>query len=238
LVGLAGSGAFSGLAVAHFELLAVFILIILGYIFAPFYFKANVYTMPEYLEIRYSKASRIYLSSVSIIGYVLTKISVTLFAGGIILNAVLGVDPLVGSLLLILFTGIYTILGGLNSVIYTEVIQTVLMILGSFLVLLFGLNAVGGYHELVSKLPHDYFSMWKGIDHPEFPFTGILLGAPILGIWYWCTDQYIVQRVLAAKDIEQARGGTIFAAFLKILPLFIFVFPGLIAYALYPEIVS
>jgi len=238
LVGLAGSGASSGLAVAHFELLAVFILIILGYIFAPFYFKANVYTMPEYLEKRYSKASRIYLSSVSIIGYVLTKISVTLFAGGIILNAVLGVDPLIGSLLLILFTGIYTILGGLNSVIYTEVIQTVLMILGSFLVLLFGLNAVGGYHELVSKLPHDYFSMWKGIDHPEFPFTGILLGAPILGIWYWCTDQYIVQRVLAAKDIEQARGGTIFAAFLKILPLFIFVFPGLIAYALYPEIVK
>ena len=238
LVGLAGTGASSGLAVAHFELLAVFVLIILGYVFAPFYFKTNVYTMPEYLEKRYSRASRFYLSIVSIIGYVLTKISVTLFAGGVVLSTVLNIDPLFGSLLLILFTGVYTIIGGLSSVIYTEVIQTFLMIFGSILVVIFGLNAVGGYENLVAKLPGDYLSMWKGIDHPQFPFTGILLGAPILGIWYWCTDQYIVQRVLAAKNVEEARSGTIFAAFLKILPLFIFVFPGLIAYVLFPDIIK
>ena len=236
LVGLAGSGAAGGLAVGHFEWLAVFALLLLGWLFAPFYFRSKVYTMPEFLEKRYDSRSRLYLSIVSIAGYVLTKISVTLFAGGIILSEIMGVNIWTGSILLVIFTGIYTIIGGLSSVIYTEVIQTFLMIGGATLLTILGLKAVGGWHGLLASLPKDYFSMWKPISHPEFPWTGILLGAPILGIWYWCTDQYIVQRVLAAKDLSQARGGTIFAAYLKILPVFLFVLPGVIAAALYPEL--
>lgn len=238
LVGLAGSGAAGGLAVGHFEWLACFILILLGYLFVPFYLKSGVYTMPEFLELRYGKAHRFFLSTVSILGYVLTKISVTLYAGAVVIKALTGLDIFIGAIILILITGIYTVLGGLRAVIYTEILQTFVLILGSVILTVIGLIKVGGWSGLVSKVPADYFSIWKGINHPEFPWTGILLGAPILGIWYWCADQHIVQRVLAAKNIQEARYGTIFAAFLKILPVFIFVLPGVIAFALFPQVAA
>src|SRR6266545_875460 len=232
LVGLAGTGAASGLAVGHFEWLACFMLLLLGWLFVPFYLRSGVYTMPEFLERRFNPASRWYFTWVSIIGYVLTKISVTLFAGGVVMRAVTGLDLWTSAAVLIVVTGLYTILGGLRAVIYTEVMQAVVLIVGSATLVLVGLAAVGGWSGLEARVPADFFSMWKPASHPDFPWTGIAFGAPILGVWYWCTDQHIVQRVLAARTVREARRGTILAGFLKILPVFIFVLAGIIAAAL------
>jgi len=236
LVGLAGSGAAGGLAVGHFEWLACLILLLLGWVFVPFYMRSSVYTMPEFLERRYSPAARWYLASISVVGYVLTKISVTLFAGGIVIRELTGLDMFESAVILVLITGLYTVAGGLRAVVYTEVVQTFVLIGGALALTIGGLIEVGGFSGLQERVPADFFSMWKPMDHPDFPWTGIVFGAPILGIWYWCTDQYIVQRVLAARGIDEARTGTTFAGFLKILPVFIFVFPGIIAAALFSDI--
>ena len=236
LVGLAGTGAASGMAVGHFEWLACFMLLLLGWLFVPFYLRSGVYTMPEFLEKRFNSTARWYFTWVSVIGYVLTKISVTLFAGGVVMRAVTGLDLYTSASILIVITGLYTILGGLRAVIYTEVMQAVVLICGSGALAYLGLNAIGGWTQLHAKLPSDFFSMWKPSTHPDFPWTGVVFGAPILGVWYWCTDQHIVQRVLAAKNVSEARRGTVFAGFLKILPVFIFVLPGMIAAALYSDV--
>lgn len=238
LVGLAGTGAASGLAVGHIEWIACFMLLLLGWLFVPFYLRSGVYTMPEFLERRFNSTARWYFTLVSVIGYVLTKISVTLFAGGVVMRAVTGMDLYTSATILIVITGLYTIVGGLRAVIYTEVLQAVVLIAGSGALAFLGLHAVGGWSGLHAKLPADFFSMWKPMSHPDFPWTGIVFGAPILGVWYWCTDQHIVQRVLAAKNLTAARRGTIFAGYLKILPVFIFVLPGMIAAALYSDIRS
>lgn len=232
-IGLAGSGSNSGLAVGHFEWLAAFIVLFLGWVFVPFYLKSGVFTMPEFLERRYNRASRTYLTTVSIVAYVITKISVTLFAGGLLLNKILGWDMMTSAIALTIVTGLYTIAGGLRAVIYTELIQAVVLIGGAVTLTLTGLHEVGGFSGLQAKLPADFFSMFKSVSHPNFPWTGIIFGAPILGIWYWCTDQFIVQRVLSGKNINHARSGAIFAGYLKILPVFILVLPGLIAAALF-----
>jgi len=235
-IGLAGSGASSGLAVGHFEWLAAFIVLFLGWVFVPFYLKSGVFTMPEFLERRYNRSSRMYLTTVSIVAYILTKISVTLFAGGLLLNKILGWDMITSAIVLVIITGLYTIVGGLKAVIYTDLMQMFVLIGGAVTLTLLGLNEVGGFSELRAQLPPDFFNMFKSMRHPEFPWTGIIFGAPILGIWYWCTDQFIVQRVLSAKNINHARTSTIFAGFLKILPVFILVLPGMIALVLYPGI--
>ncbi|HWP82742.1 MAG TPA: sodium:solute symporter [Bacteroidota bacterium] len=236
LVGLAGSGAAGGLAVGHFEWLACLILLLLGWVFVPFYLRSGVYTMPEFLERRYNPAARWYLATISVVGYVLTKISVTLFAGAIVIRELTGFEILTSAVILVLITGFYTVAGGLRAVVYTEVVQTFVLIFGSLALTIGGLIQIGGWEGLEQNLPPDFFSMWKSMDHPDFPWTGIVFGAPILGIWYWCTDQYIVQRVLAARNIAEARTGTVFAGFLKILPVFIFVLPGMIAAALFQDI--
>jgi SSS family solute:Na+ symporter len=232
-IGLAGTGSNSGLAVGHFEWLAAFIVLLLGWVFVPFYLKSGIFTMPEFLEKRYSRSSRTYLTTVSIVAYVITKISVTLFAGGLLLNKILGWNMITSSVVMVVITGLYTIAGGLGAVIYTELIQTVTLIGGAVALTLLGLERVGGFSELQRQLPADFFSMFKPMSHPDFPWTGIIFGAPILGIWYWCTDQFIVQRVLSGKNIDHARSGAIFAGFLKILPVFILVLPGLISSALF-----
>jgi SSS family solute:Na+ symporter len=231
LVGLAGSGAASGVAVGQFEILAGFMLLLLGWVFVPFYVRSGVFTMPEFLEKRYSPAARTYLSWMSIIAYVLTKISVTIAAGGIVFEAI-GVSFWTGAIIIVVATGVYTIFGGLKAVLYTDMIQMFVLIGGSIAVTAYGLAELGGWGELKATVGESYFDMWQPMDHPDFPWTGILFGAPILGLWYWCTDQYIVQRVLSARNIEQARKGTIFGGFLKMLPVFLFVVPGIIAYAL------
>ena len=233
-IGLAGSGAATGMAGGHFEWLASIIVLILGWVFVPFYLRSNVYTMPEFLERRYNGACRTYLASISIIAYVFTKIAVALFAGAIVIKETLGWGMWQSLLALVIATGVYTIAGGLAAVIYTEVIQTVILIAGALILTFIGLDRAGGWSGLQASVPADFFHMMKPPTDKAFPWTGIFFGAPILGIWYWCTDQVIVQRALAAKDVGHAKGGTVVAGFLKILPVFILIVPGMTARALYP----
>jgi solute:Na+ symporter, SSS family len=178
----------------------------------------------------------VYLASISILAYIFTKISVHLYAAAIVLERVVGWDPMTAAVALVIATGIYTIIGGLSAVIYTELMQTIVLLVGAVVLTVIGLSEVGGFSGLRAAVPEHYFSMMKPASHAEFPWTGIFLGAPILGIWYWCTDQVIVQRVLSARDEGHAKAGTIFAGFLKILPVFVLVLPGLIAFALYPQL--
>ena len=259
LVGLAGSGATDGVAMAHYELHA-WCLLVLGWVMAPFYMRSKVFTMPEFLERRYSPAARTFLSIISLVAYVLTKIAVGIFAGGIVFSVLLpdinfmGLDSFwVGSILVIVLTGIYTILGGLRAVAYTEALQAVILVFGSILVTLFGLKALGGWGELRAIAGSDMFNLWKPLVpdgmtstwapireagrmawyfNDNYPWVGMLFCAPIIGLWYWCTDQYIVQRVLGAPDEKEARRGSIWASFLKLLPVFIFIIPGIICFAL------
>jgi solute:Na+ symporter, SSS family len=235
-IGLSGSGASSGLAVGHFEWWACLILLILGWVFVPFYLRSNVFTMPEFLERRFSRSCAVYLASISIIAYIFTKISVQLYAASVVLERVAGWPLWKTAIVLVIATGVYTIAGGLAAVIYTDMVQTMILITGAVILTLVGLHRIGGFDALRAAVPASYFHMIKPTDDPAFPWTGIFFGAPILGIWYWCTDQVIVQRVLSAKDEGHAKAGTVFAGFLKILPVFMLVLPGIIALALFRDL--
>src|SRR5437660_8022540 len=234
-IGLSGTGASSGLAVGHFEWLACIMLLILGWVFVPFYLRTNVFTMPEFLGRRFSRHCAVYLAAISIVAYIFTKISVQLYAASVVLERVAGWSLWKTAVVLVIATGIYTIAGGLAAVIYTDMVQTMILIVGAVALTLIGLHRVGGFEALRAAVPASYFHMIKPTSDPNFPWTGIFLGAPILGIWYWCTDQVIVQRVLSARDEGHAKAGTIFAGFLKILPVFMLVLPGIIAKALFRD---
>ncbi|MBN2710202.1 MAG: sodium:solute symporter [Calditrichaceae bacterium] len=259
LVGLAGSGATDGVAMAHYELHA-WCLLVLGWVMAPFYMRSKVFTMPEFLERRFSPSARTVLSLISLVAYVLTKIAVGIFAGGIVFSVLLpelnflGMDSFwIGSILVIVLTGIYTILGGMRAVAYTEALQTIVLVFGSILVTIYGLEALGGWSELRAIAGSEMFNLWKplvpaGIEgtwapvkeagrmawyfNDNYPWLGMLFCAPIIGLWYWTTDQYIVQRALSAPNEKEARRGSIAAAFFKLLPVFIFIIPGMITFAL------
>ncbi len=231
VVGLAGTGAESGMPMAHYELHA-WIVLLLGWVFLPFYMRSDVFTMPEFLEKRFDAKSRWFLSIFSIIGYVLTKVSVTIYAGGVVVSQLIGLSFLEGALLTVVITGLYTVFGGMRAVVYTEALQTVILILGSCFLTYKGFQAVGSWSELKELAGAEHFNMWRPVSDPEYPWTGMVFGGAIVGIWYWCTDQYIVQRTLAAHNIKIGRRGAIFGAYLKILPIFIFLVPGIIAYAL------
>ena len=232
IIGLAGTGAASGVAVGQFEILASLMLLLLGWVFVPFYLKSGVFTMPEFLEKRYGEGPRWYLAIISIVGYILTKISITIAAGGIVFETLMGINFWTGALVVIVATGVYTVFGGLRAVLYTDLLQMFVLIGGAMAVTFIGLKEIGGWDVMYESAGTGFFSVWKPMTDPDFPWTGIIFGAPILGVWYWCTDQFIVQRVLSASNIDNARRGTIFAALLKQLPLFIFVVPGIIAYVL------
>ncbi len=231
VVGLAGTGAESGMPMAHYELHA-WIVLLLGWLFLPFYMRSKVFTMPEFLEKRFDSRSRWFLSVFSLVGYVITKVSVTIYAGGIVVSELLGIPFWYGAIGIVIFTGAYTVIGGMKAVIYTETLQTVVLIAGSLIITYLGLQEVGGWSELRTTVGSDHFNMWRPMSDPDFPWTGLLFGGTIVGIWYWCTDQYIVQRTLAANNITIGRRGAIFGAYLKILPIFIFLIPGIIAFAL------
>ena len=232
-IGLAGSGADSGLAVGAYEMSAVYCILVLAWVFLPYYLKSKVFTMPEYLERRFNPGCRWFLTIISLFAYVFTKISVSLFAGAILIEAVIGWPPLVSAILLVLATGVYTIAGGLSAVIYTDMIQAFILIGGSVVLTVIGMDHVGGFAGLREALPPDFFHMIKPMNHQVYPWTGTIFGVFFLGIWYWCTDQVIVQRALGAKNLTHSRGSALFAAFLKLTPLFILVLPGLIARALW-----
>jgi SSS family solute:Na+ symporter len=190
--------------------------------------------MPQFFGKRFDDRSRIYLTIISVFVYLFIKVGVTILAGGIVLKAVMGWDTFTSAILLVLLTGLYTVIGGMYAVVYTQVFQTILIIASAFLLSLFGYLEVGGFSNLYASLPHDYFQLLKPLSDQNIPWTGILFGAPILGIWYWCSDQYIVQRIISSKGLKQARRGTLLASLLKIFPVFLLIFPGLIAASLYP----
>ena len=246
LVGLAGAGASSGLAMAHWEIQGWMILI-LGWVFVPFYSRSMVYTMPEFLEKRYNKGSRTILSVISLVSYVLTKVAVTVYAGGLVFKEVFGIQEIWGidffwiaAIGLVLLTAIYTVIGGMKSVLYTSVLQTPILLLGSLLILVLGLQAVGGWDQVleacrvtpVNEYGDTMTNLIRSNRDANFPWLGVLIGSSIIGFWYWCTDQYIVQRVLSGKDEKQARRGAIFGAYLKLTPVFLFMIPGMIAFAM------
>jgi len=231
IVGLAGTAANSGMVMGHYELHS-WIILLLGWFFVPFYLNSTVFTMPEFLEKRFSENSRWLLTIITLVSYVLTKVSVTVYAGAVVFETLMGIEFWSGALLIVLITGCYTIFGGLRAVIFTDALQAFVLIIGSITISIIGLTKIGGWGNLVSSIEPSRFNMFLPADHPQFPWVGMVFAPPIIGIWYWCTDQYIVQRVLSASDIHQARKGTIFAGYLKLLPIFMFFIPGLIAYAM------
>lgn len=269
IVGLAGAGATSGVALAHYELHA-WCLLMLAWVFVPFYMRSMVFTMPEFLERRFSPASRYVLSVVSILTFIVSKIAVGIFAGGVVFGALLpelhitvghtDIDSFwIGSVLVIVLTGLYTALGGMRAVAYNDAVQTFVLLLGSFSLTAYGLHKLGGWHELRILCGSDMFNLWKpllphGVQgtwapvlqtdaagkvikeawyfNGQYPWIGMAICAPIIGLWYWCTDQYIVQRVLGAPNEKVARRGAIFASFLKLFPVYLFIIPGMICYAL------
>ncbi|KPK78055.1 MAG: sodium:glucose symporter [Phycisphaerae bacterium SM23_30] len=243
LVGLAAAGADVGMVMGNFEWMASFCLIILGLVFAPFYFKSRISTLPEYLEKRYSTHARTCLAFVAIFGALLIHIGISLFAGAKLFESFLGVNVLWSILIISAVTVVYTILGGLKAVVVTETIQTFLLLGGAVLVTALGINylpqcGVENISDFSSQLKTDQMSMIHSIRNEqgflnEYSWLAVLLGYPVLGIWYWCSDQTIVQRVLGAKGLQHAQLGPLFAGFLKILPVFLMVFPGVIGYLMY-----
>ena len=250
LIGLAGAGASSGMAMAHWEIQGWMILI-LGWVFVPFYTRSMVYTMPEFLERRYNTQSRTILSVLSLISYVLTKVAVTVYAGGLVFQQVFGIKELWGidffwiaAIGLVLITALYTIFGGMKSVLYTSVLQTPILLLGSLIILVLGLKAIGSWDQMLQycDVKPSYEGATGSMIHlmrsnsdPQYPWLGALIGSAVIGFWYWCTDQYIVQRVLSGKSEKESRRGTIFGAYLKLLPVFLFLIPGMIALALHQK---
>jgi solute:Na+ symporter, SSS family len=257
IVGLAGSGATTGMAMAHWEMHA-WCMLLLGWVFAPFYYRSNVFTMPEFMERRFDARVRWILSIVSLVAYVFTKVSVTVYAGAIVFQTLLPELQLtlfgtvwgpfwIGAFATVVLTGIYTIFGGLRAVLYTDTAQAVILLAGSFFITYYGLEKLGGWGELqaVCKERASDLALWRPMvqadstlpwwKNGDFPWLGIMIASPIIGIWYWCTDQYIVQRTLAARNLTQARRGAIFGAFLKLWPVLIFLIPGMIGWALHQK---
>ena len=246
LVGLSGSAASSGLAVGFFEWHASFALLVLGWVCAPIYIHNRIATLPEYLERRYSPAARTVLAVTSLIAYVLSKLSVSVFSGATIAHVVFGIDKMVAAILLILITAVYTIFGGLTAVIMTDVAQSVVLLVGCIVILVVGLVSVGGMSGLRTTVPaglsaEEYEGFWhmmRPADDPDYPWPGLYFGVNAIGLWYWCTDQAIAQRVLAARSLNHARAACLFAAVLKLTPVFIMCVPGIIARVLYGDCVA
>ena len=248
IVGLAGSGASTGMAMAHWELHA-WVLILLAGFFVPFYYKSGVQTIPEFLEKRFNARARSILSVVSLVAYVFTKVSVTVYAGAIVFQALLP-DTFgspdnafwVGAFTTVILTGIYTVFGGMRAIMATATPQAVIILFGSAVITYMGLTKLGqgagvgaGWDMLVTTASahKEAFALWRPLSDPEFPWLGVLIASPIIGIWYWCTDQYIVQRTLSAKDLATARRGALFGGLLKIWPVMIFLVPGMIGWAMH-----
>lgn len=238
LVSLAQSGFDSGLLNGNFEWMAVLVLILLAIFFVPFYIRSGVVTLPDFLEKRYNRACRDWLSLISILSAIVIHIAFSFLAGGIVLETLFGVNMYVSIILITVLTGLYTIIGGLKSVIVTESIQSIVLIAGAVIITFFAWNKAGGWDGMVHALEQtnstDKLSMVRPVGDPSgLSWLAVLVGYPVLGIWYWCADQTIVQRVLGAKDENHAKAGALFCGFIKILPVFIFILPGLFAYALY-----
>ena len=247
LVGLAGAGFATGMAMAHWEMHA-WLILVLGWAFVPLYDRMKVFTMPEFLELRFSRGSRNVLSLLTMASLVLTKIAATIYAGDVVIRTLLGIESVnlfghnvdifwVIALGLAFTTGVYTIFGGMRVIMYTAVLQSPVLILGSLFILYMGLTKLGhgsimdGWTATKAAVG-DNLHLIRSKNDPDWPWMAILPGSAIIGFWYWCTDQYIVQRVLAGKNQKESRRGSILAGYFKLTPVFIFLIPGMVAYAL------
>ncbi|MFN4084723.1 MAG: sodium:solute symporter [Spirosomataceae bacterium] len=231
VVGLAGAGAGNKIPMLIYEIQG-WLVVTMGWVFLPFYMRSGVFTMPEFLEKRFDARSRWFLSIFSLLAYVLTKVSVTVYAGGIVISSLLHIDFWTGALSTVILTGLYTVLGGMRAVVYTETLQTIVLVIGASALCYFGLEAAGGWEATKASLPKGYLNIWRSIDDPQFPWPSLVITSTIVGTWYWCTDQYIIQRALSANGIQEGRRGAIFGGFLKLLPVFLFLIPGVVALAL------
>ncbi|KAK0131794.1 Sodium/glucose cotransporter 1 [Merluccius polli] len=256
-VGIAGTAAARGIAFGGFEWNALVVVVILGWLFVPIYIKAEVVTMPEYLKKRFGgQRIRVYLSVLSLFLYIFTKISADLFSGAIFINQALKLNIYVAVVALLLITALYTVTGGLAAVIYTDTLQTVIMVVGSFILMGFAFNKVGSYDNFVQlymeSVPNitgnisstcyeprpDSFHIFRDAITGDLPWPGLVFGLTIQATWYWCTDQVIVQRCLSAKNMSHVKAGCILCGYLKLLPMFLMVFPGMISRILYPNEVA
>jgi len=233
LVSLAQEGYVNGLAYGNFEWMAAFTLIALALFFAPFYIRSRVATLPDFLEKRYSRPCRDWLAFISIISAVFIHIGFSLYTGALVMRGLFGIDIMVSIITIAVLTGLYTIIGGLLAVVLTESIQTIVLITGAVCITVIAYVKVGGWSELAASVDPVKLTILRSADDPSgLPWYSVFLGYPVIGLWYWCADQTIVQRVLGAKDENHARIGPLFAGFIKILPVFIFVLPGLLCLGL------
>ncbi|XP_018412916.1 PREDICTED: sodium/glucose cotransporter 1 isoform X2 [Nanorana parkeri] len=256
-VGLAGTAAAGGIVIGGFEWNALVIVVFLGWVFVPIYVKAGVVTMPEYLRKRFGgDRIRVYLSVLSLLLYVFTKISADMFSGGIFIQQAMRINIYIAIVMLLLITAVYTVTGGLAAVIYTDTLQTIIMLVGSFILMGFAFNKVGGYENFMiaymKAIPtevtdingtqvdskcytprEDAFHLFRDPIKGDMPWPGLIFGLTILALWYWCTDQVIVQRCLSAKNMSHVKAGCVLCGYLKLLPMFLMVFPGMISRILY-----
>lgn len=237
LIGLAGAGYHTGISISAYEWMASLVLVVFAIFVIPFYLSTRIYTVPEYFEKRFNAACRYYFSGLTIVGNIFIDTAGTLFAGAIVVQFFFPGTPLwFAALLLALFAGIYTAAGGLAAVVYTDVMQALVLLIGATLITYFALDAVGSWSAVVAATPPEMLSIIRPLDDPTMPWSGLVIGVPLLGFYFWCTNQFIVQRVLGARDIQQARWGALFAGLLKLPVLFVMVFPGLMARLLYPDL--
>ncbi len=233
LVALAQEGYKNGLAYGNFEWMAAFLLIILSLFFAPFYIRSQVATLPDFLEKRYSRPCRDVLAVVSIVSALFIHIGFSLYTGAVVLEGMFGFDVWTSIIVIALLTGVYTIVGGLLAVVWTESVQTVVLLAGAIIITAIAYTKIGGWEGLTTSVDPVKLTVLRGAGDPsKLPWYAVMLGYPVIGLWYWCADQTIVQRVLGAKDENHARVGPLFAGFIKILPVFIFVLPGLLCLGL------
>ncbi|CAB4010763.1 sodium glucose cotransporter 5-like [Paramuricea clavata] len=271
-IGIAGDGAATGIAVICYEWQASWTLLILGYFFVPVYLTSGIYTMPEYMQKRYqSQSIRTILTFITLVSYVFTKISIDIYAGSVYFREATGWNIYISAFVVLSITAVYVIVGGLEAVTFTDILQVSIMLIGAIILTILGFIEIGGLEKLWEEYPKSFGRNWRTMenvtvngtiseshgnssscygltpywanmfrpfDDPDFPWFGLWFALPIVEIWYWCTDQVMVQRALAAKSVVHAKGGTIFAGFLKILPMFIMVFPGMISRVLYKDDVA
>ncbi|MCB0321492.1 MAG: sodium/solute symporter, partial [Bdellovibrionales bacterium] len=237
LVGLAGAAYATGISISNYEWMASVVLVFFAVFYIPSYLHNKLFTMPEFLERRFDRRCRYYFSILNILGNIFIDTAATLYAGCLVLGMFFpNLDMTTTAIALAVFAGIYTSVGGLSAVVYTDVIQAVLLIIASTVLTVLCISAAGSWSNVLSNTPAEFLSLIRPSNDPVMPWTGLLVGVPVLGFYFWCTNQFIVQRVLAAKNIHHARWGALFGALLKLPVLFIMVFPGIAARFLFPDL--
>lgn len=236
LIASASAGFTTGIVSGNYAWYAFVFIALLAFVFAPRYLGANISTLPEFMGLRFGQSTRNILAWYTIVTIIISWLALTLFAGGILIRQVFDIPMWMSALVLLIISAFFTMLGGLKAVAYTNVYQMLLLIIVSLILVIVGLERVGGISALVAKVPADYWVMFKPNTDEAFPWLPIILGYPVMGIWFWCTDQSMVQPVLAARNLREGQLGTNFTGWLKILDVALYIVPGIICFALFPTL--